>query len=118
MNASKRQLSFEAEPDVELFLSHLDADGRTLRINKAIRIAMENEARVDFNDGRQPVHFWDLPEEVQSEVHSNLMHGNLDSDADSLQVMNDTDTQNWRINTARYLALHEAKLGFPLKLKV
>lgn len=119
MVTTKRQLSFYAESDVDLYLSLLDPGSKTRSINDAIKAVMLNEAKVDLNDGQRPVYFRDLTELQQNEVHSNLILEELnlnDVDGHIWEIVRETASRNWKENTARYLALHETKFGEPFRI--
>ena len=54
MTTTKRQLSFYAESDVDLYLSLVGPGSKTAILNTAIRSRIITDAIVDLNDGRRP----------------------------------------------------------------
>jgi hypothetical protein len=120
MVTTKRQLSFYAETDVDLYLSLVGPGSKTSILNDAIRSRIITDAIVDLNDGRRPQYFAALSEHEMSEVHSNLIHEDLslnDVDDHVWEIVRETANHSWKQNTARYLALHQAKFKEPFKIK-
>jgi hypothetical protein len=121
MSPVKRQLSFYAESDVDLYLSLLETGRKTAVLNDSIRSRMAGEAMVDLNNGQSPVNFGLLQEIEQSEIASNLMSQDLslqDLDIPIWEVVTETASRrNWKDNTQRYLALHQAKFNEPFRIK-
>ncbi|GEM_PF-1123334 len=109
---SKRQLSFYAEPDVDLYLALLSAESKTAVINSTIRQRIWTDARVNLNDGKRPQPYAALSEIEQLEVHSNLIlqELSLDSvDEEIWKTVQGTGSGTAKDITGRYLALHEYK---------
>ncbi len=120
MVTTKRQLSFYAESDVDLYLSLVSVGSKTSILNDAIRNRIIADAMVDLNDGRRPQYFAELTEHEKGEVHSNLLFEDLslkDVDDQIWKILMETALPNWKQNTARYLALHQAKFNEPFKIK-
>lgn len=120
MVTSKRQLSFYAESDVDLYLALLSAGSKTAVLNEAVRSRLITDAYVDLNDGRRPQPFAALSEHEMAEVHSNLIIEELslnDVDDHVWTIVRETANHSWKQNTARYLALHQAKFKEPFKIK-
>ena len=120
MVTTKRQLSFYAESDVDLYLSLIGPGSKTAIINDSVRNRLIVDAIVDLNDGRRPQYFAALSEHEKAEVHSNLILEELslrDVDDHVWEIVRETATHNWKQNTARYLALHHAKFKEPFKIK-
>lgn len=120
MTTHKRQLSFYAEADVDLYLELNGSGNKTRILNDTIRSRMMSEASVDMNDGKKPVHFADLGDADQGEVYANLVWKELsadDVDDQVWQIVRETISPNWKENTKRYLALHEAKFREPFRIK-
>lgn len=120
MGTTKRQLSFYAESDVDLYLSLVSAGSKTAILNEAIRNRIITDAIVDLNDGRRPQYFAALTEHEMSEVHSNLLLEELslaDVDDHIWEIVRETANHSWKQNTARYLALHHSKFKEPFKIK-
>ncbi len=120
MVTTKRQLSFYAETDVDLYLSLVGPGSKTAILNDAIRNRIITDAIVDVNDGRRPQYFAALTEHEMSEVHSNLILEELslnDVDDHVWEIVRETANHSWKQNTARYLALHQAKFKEPFKIK-
>lgn len=120
MTTTKRQLSFYAESDVDLYLSLVGPGSKTAILNDAIRSRIITDAYVDLNDGRRPQPFAALSEHEMSEVHSNLILEELalkDVDDHVWEIVRETANHSWKQNTARYLALHQAKFNEPFKIK-
>ena len=120
MTTTKRQLSFYAETDVDLYLSLVGPGSKTAILNDSIRNRIINDAIVDLNDGRRPQPFAALSEHEMAEVHSNLITEELslkNVDAHVWEIVRETANHSWKQNTARYLALHQAKFKEPLKIK-
>lgn len=119
--ANKRQLSFYAETDVDLYLSlAVSPKKKTRQINDALRLMMCAEARVDLGDGNRPVRYAELSEKQQDGVNQNLVRHDLslpDVDDHLWEIVRETATRDNRENAARYLALHEAKFGKPFRIK-
>jgi hypothetical protein len=115
MVTTKRQLSFYAESDVDLYLSLVGPGSKTAILNDAIRSRIITDAYVDLNDGRRPQPFAALSEHEMAEVHSNLILEELslnDVDDHVWEIVRETANHSWKQNTARYLALHQAKLAW------
>ena len=120
MGTTKRQLSFYAETDVDLYLGFVSQGSKTAVLNDAIRSRIIADAMVDLNDGRRPQHFAALTEHEQNEVHSNLILEELslaDVDNHVWEIVRETANNNWKQNVARYLALHQAKFNEPFRIK-
>jgi hypothetical protein len=120
MVTTKRQLSFYAETDVDLYLSLVGPGSKTAILNDAIRSRIITDAYVDLNDGRRPQPFAALTEHEMAEVHSNLILEELslnDVDDHVWEIVRETANHSWKQNTARYLALHQAKFKEPFKIK-
>lgn len=120
MVTTKRQLSFYAETDVDLYLSLVGPGSKTAILNDAIRSRIITDAYVDLNDGRRPQPFAALTEHEMSEVHSNLILEELslnDVDDHVWEIVRETANHSWKQNTARYLALHQAKFKEPFRIK-
>jgi len=119
MGTTKRQLSFYAESDVDLYLKLLSPGSKTRTVNDAVRQVMSTNAKVCLSDGERPTYFSDLSEEKQKWIEERLARKDR-----KLQGVNDevwhavqeAHSRNWRQNVSRYLALHEAKFGGPLRL--
>ncbi|MCI0616055.1 hypothetical protein L0244_23980 [bacterium] len=78
------------------------------------------DAIVDLNDGKRPQYFAALTDYEQSEVHSNLILKELslnNVDDHIWVIVQETANHSWKQNTARYLALHQAKFKEPFKIK-
>lgn len=117
---TKRQLSFYAESDVDLYLSYMTAGSKTAILNEAIRGRMRIEAMVDLNNGQPAINFGVLSEDDQSEVLSNMVLRELslnDVDAHIWEIVRETASRNWKDNTRRYLTLHQAKFKEPFRIK-
>jgi hypothetical protein len=120
MVTTKRQLSFYAESDVDLYLSYMTQGSKTAILNEAIRGRMRIEAMVDLNDGKKAENFGLLSDADQAEVHSNLILEELalrDVDDHIWTIVQETASPNWKDNTRRYLTLHEAKFKEPFRIK-
>lgn len=121
MVTSKRQLSFYAESDVDLYLSLVGPGSKTAILNDAIRSRIITDAYIDLNDGRRPQPFTALSEHEMSEVHANLILEELslnDVDDHVWEIVRETGSRDtWKRNTARYLALHQAKFKEPFRIK-
>jgi hypothetical protein len=120
MTTTKRQLSFYAESDVDLYLSLIGPGSKTAVLNDAIRSRIVSDAIVDLNNGQRPQPFAALSEHEMSEVNSNLILEELshnDVDDHVWEIVRETATHSWKQNTARYLALHQAKFKEPFKIK-
>jgi hypothetical protein len=120
MVTTKRQLSFYAETDVDLYLSLVGPGSKTAILNDAIRSRIITDASVDLNDGRRPQPFAALSEHEMAEVHSNLILEELSQnnvDDHVWEIVRETANHSWKQNTARYLALHQAKFKEPFKIK-
>lgn len=120
MATTKRQLSFYAETDVDLYLSYMAPGSKTTILNEAIRSRMSLDATVDLNDGKRPVNFGDLSEADQKEVHANLTLEDLSlgSVDDHLwQIIKETASRNWKENIRRYLTLHHLKFREPFRIR-
>ena len=120
MSAAKRQLSFYAEADVDMYLAFIGTGRKTAVINDLVRSRMRTEAIVDLNDGQVPQPFAVLSDLHQSEVASNLALEELslnDVDEEIFSVVTQTSSRNWKDNTTRYLALHQAKFKEPFRIK-
>jgi hypothetical protein len=120
MGTTKRQLSFYAEPDVDLYLSYMTPGSKTAILNDAIRMRMGADAIVDLNDGRRPQYFAALTELEQSEVRSNLSLPELsyyDVDEHIRTIVEETSSPNWKDNTRRYLTLHNVKYKEPFRIR-
>lgn len=119
MGTTKRQLSFYAESDVDLYLKLLSPGSKTRTVNEAIRQVMTGEAKVSLSDSERPIYFSDLPEEKQRLIDEQLARKDrklLGVDDEAWHAIQEAPSRNWRLNVSRYLALHEAKFGLPLKL--
>lgn len=119
MGTTKRQLSFYAEADVDLYLELLSPGSKTRSINDAIRQVMGLEAKVSLSDDERPTYFNDLPEDKQKELEASFSRPDrnlLGVDDQVWHAVQETPSRNWRLNVCRYLALHEAKFGVPLKI--
>lgn len=120
MVTTKRQLSFYAESDVDLYLELIGPGSKTRVLNDAIRSRMTVDAMVDLNDGKRPVYFAGLSEADMSEVHSNLILEELslnDVDDHIWEIVRETASNSWKDNTKRYLTLHHAKFREPFRIK-
>ncbi|MBZ0295809.1 MAG: hypothetical protein K8L99_24840 [Anaerolineae bacterium] len=120
MSTTKRQLSFYAESDVDLYLSLVGIGSKTAILNDAIRNRIITDAIVDLNDGRRPQPFAALSDHEMAEVHSNLTLEELslnDVDDHVWEIVRETANHSWKQNTARYLALHHAKFKESFKIK-
>lgn len=120
MVTTKRQLSFYAESDVDLYLSLVGQGSKTAIINEQIRARMRIDAIVDLNDGAKPVNFGLLSEADQSEVYANLTIEELaltNVDDHCWTIVQETASPNWKDNTRRYLTLYHAKFKEPFRIK-
>jgi hypothetical protein len=120
MVTTKRQLSFYAETDVDLYLSLVGPGSKTAIINDSVRSRLISDATVDLNDGRRPQPFAALSEHEMAEVHSNLILEELslrDVDDHVWEIVRETANHSWKQNTTRYLTLHHAKFKEPFKIK-
>lgn len=119
MGTTKRQLSFYAESDVDLYLKLLSSGSKTRTVNEAIRQVMTAEAKVSLSDGERPTYFNDLPEEKQRSIEERLARKDRKLqgvDDEAWHAIQEAPSRNWRANVSRYLALHEAKFGLPFRL--
>ena len=120
MTTTKRQLSFYAETDVDLYLELIGAGSKTRVLNDAIRNRIITDAIVDLNNGKRPQYFAALTDHEQSEVHANINLKELSRnkvDDHVWEIVQETANHSWKQNTARYLALHQAKFKEPFKIK-
>lgn len=119
MGTTKRQLSFYAESDVDLYLKLLSPGSKTRTVNDAIHQVMSAEAKVSLSDGERPSYFSDLPEEKQRLIEERLARKDrklAGIDDEAWHAVQEAPSRNWRQNVSRYLALHEAKFGTPYML--
>ncbi len=111
MVTKKRQISFYAEPDVDMYLANLDLGIKSRAINDALRMVLFGEARVDLDDGKEPVLFKDLTEHQQHDIYTKVW----ESDDGIWQTVRGT-SKNWKHTTARYLSLFQKQYGEPFRI--
>lgn len=116
MTTHKRQLSFYADTDTDLFLSFIDSGLKTKVINRALRDFMEREASIDLGDGRGPAKFCNLKEKEKAAICRQLAKGPDKADDHLYAIVQETTTQDFFLWTAKYLALHNLKFGTPYKM--
>lgn len=116
MTTSKRQLSFYADTDTDVFLSFIDPGLKTKVINRALREFMEREAYIDLGDGRGPAKYWDLLDREKAAICRRLANGPDKADEDLYAVVRETTAEDFFLWTAKYLALHSLKFGKPYRI--
>lgn len=112
MVTTKRQLSFYADTDTNLYLSLIDSGIKTKVINRALREFMQREAVIDLDDGKRPANFWDLTQDMKNALLKALSGDGPGKADDHLWVIvQETTAKDFYLMAAKYLALHQLKFG-------
>lgn len=111
MVTKKRQVSFYADPDIDLYLNTLDLGIKSRAINDALRSVLFGEARVDLDDGKSPVFFKELTEHQQNEIYAKVSDSN-----DGIWQTVHGISKNWKHSTATYLSIFQKQYGEPFRI--
>lgn len=119
MVTKKRQVSFYADTDTDLYLSYVDSGIKTKVINRALREFMQIEAVIDLADGARPKSFWDITDDAKNQVLQALGGTGEDkADPHLWTVVQETTPQDFYLYAAKYLALHQLKFGKPYAMRL
>ncbi|MDZ4832384.1 MAG: hypothetical protein SGJ27_01150 [Candidatus Melainabacteria bacterium] len=111
MVTKKRQISFYAEPDIDMYLTCLDIGIKSRAIIDALRLVLFSEARVDLDDGKESVLFKDLTEHQQNDIFTRVLESN-----DGIWQTVKGTSNNWKHTTARFLSLFQKQYGEPYRI--